>query len=147
MKKVCCIFFICLVILSGLSIPTFAVSIGNCTEKKLLPLKIATNAMFDNVVNSKEERWDCGQLLDFISYSDLLSEFYMTKCKFKEVDQYRVKKCVFQSALIKSMCYDCTDTKFVDLELYFLKKATDILENTMKFYEENQKMFNLISKL
>ena len=144
MKKICSIFLICTIMLTGFSMPTFAdkmPSIKNLTDEKVSLLETSVNDVFYNIINRVEDYSDSrGVLFDAMCYSDLIVRYYMS-FKFKE----RAREYLAKMYVIKGEMMWCSFDKTlvpIQLDIYFLRQAAFVIS-----FNKNSNLCSEINKM
>ena len=131
MKKICSMLLACMMILTGLSIHTFAMKsdkIKKLSEKKIDVLKSTVNDVFDGIMNGEEEYLnDRAPLLNGICSGDLLAKYYALNHKKVESEEYLAKMYALKGEMMWFSISTSVDP--FKLELYFLQKAVNCLRS------------------
>lgn len=133
MKKICCMFLACVMVLTGLSIPTFAVheynEIGKLSIEEVSILERKLNEVFNAMMDGEEEYLGCrGKLLDGICYGNLLANYYEAIG-----NKRKSKKCLGKAYALAGEMMWCSVNKSLEpfaLELYFFQKAVDCVKGS-----------------
>ena len=130
MKKICCMLLVCMRIITGISIPTFAVGdldakIVELTEEQVTKLENCVNDTFKDLVNEKDFL-DCnGELFDAVCCGDLLSKYYLSVNRIKDMQECLAKVYTLKAEMVWSSLGGHPYTfESIRIERYLLKKAS-----------------------
>lgn len=164
MKKICCMFLICLMVFSNFSERSFAADVPNIkdlSEKNIYSLKVNVNDTFYNIVELKREDISRAVLLDSICCSNLLASYYNICNQKNLVKEYLAKMYVIQGELV--LCSLKDNFRLLKLALFFFKQAIyffetsdkqelcekikymliDIKQDVLSFIEESKQYYSL----
>lgn len=148
MKKICCMFLICMMVLTGFSVPVFAdteVRVDRLSSDDIGRLRKQTDEVFDKIVSEYGEKVPLGIILDSICYSDLIAKYYTGKDCKKEETLYLVKRDIMEGVLAIYICNAYKDgKKFIGLDLYFFKEANKLLREIINQEDEEIKKLHSI---
>ena len=112
MKKICCLLMACMMILTGFSIPTFAMegntedvqgayNIANIPEDRIMALRKKVDYVCKLAIHG-ELKTDSGEFFDALCIADLISKYYANKGQVNEYKEYVAKRYLCAAGLIVS---------------------------------------------
>ena len=143
MKKCISVFLVCMMIVTGFSLPVFANNendIKNLSEENVNELQQITNDVFEQVLEPQDGFMNCrGPLFDGICCSDLLAKYYNENGMEELAKEYLAKMHTLEAEL---MWWSLSERiECAQLEIYFLQRAVNDLKGC-----ENEDLHEILSE-
>ena len=153
MKKICCMLMACMMIFTGISMPTFAMegnatdvqstyNIANISDENIIELKKEVDYTFYGLVEDKSFSASSGAVFNAMCEADLLSKYYAINGQARESRTYQAKGYVIASEFIL-YSLNGEENLFAkyELSLYYLNKSYECLQKN-----EDTELYKSISK-